>query len=246
MANAIKVVPRFAWSAASRWRPTAASFIVLTIGLVLFGVGDALLVKARLGNSPWTVLAAGVAKHTPLDVGVATIVISFLVLVAWIPIGERPGLGTIANAIIVGGTIELSLPLLPEPEPLVLRVLMVVCGIAVVGIGGALYLSTHHGPGPRDGWMTGLAKKLSKPLSRVRIVIELCALAVVRYWEAGSGSAPSRSPSESVTRWRSRYRCSLVCTHRCPSPRELSASGARGTFSTIPSSRRFLLTSESG
>lgn len=151
---------------------------MLVGGLWVFGVGDAMLIDAKLGNAPWSVLAAGVARHSPLTIGTATIAISVLVLVGWFPIRQRPGLGTIANTILIGTSVAVMGHVLPGPHAMAWRLAEAVGGIAVVAIGGALYLSTHLGPGPRDGWMTGLAKRLDQPIARVRISIEVAVLVV--------------------------------------------------------------------
>jgi uncharacterized membrane protein YczE len=172
----VRSVPHFPWSAEGRWKPHPTSLVVLLVGLWLFGTGEALLVASKLGNSPWSVLAAGVARHSPLDLGTATIVISGVVLLFWIPIGERPGLGTIANAVIVGTAVDVMGHVLPTPHALAARIALMVVGIVVVGGAGALYLSTQLGPGPRDGWMTGMAKRTGIPIARVRISIEVAVL----------------------------------------------------------------------
>lgn len=171
-------MPRFPWSAPGRWRPTPASLVILLGGLWLFGTGEALLVASKLGNSPWSVLAAGVARHSPLDLGTATIVISVVVLLLWIPLGERPGLGTVANAVVVGTAVEVMGHVLPTPHVLLARAALMVGGIALVAAAGALYLSTQLGPGPRDGWMTGVAQRTGIPIARVRISIEVVVLIV--------------------------------------------------------------------
>jgi uncharacterized protein len=177
-ASAVRRVPTFPWSAPARWRPTPTSFVVLQIGLVLFGIGDALLVNSRLGNTPWTVFAEGIERHTSLNIGQATILTSLVVLLLWIPLRERPGLGTISNAIVIGLTLGFATRWLPEPDSMFVRLLFVVGGIVIVAIGAAIYLSTHHGPGPRDGLMTGLALRLQQPLARVRITLEVLILAI--------------------------------------------------------------------
>jgi uncharacterized membrane protein YczE len=151
---------------------------VLLGGLWLFGTGEALLVAGRLGNSPWSVLAAGVAKHTPLNLGTATIAVSLVVLLAWIPIGEKPGLGTVANVLVIGVAVDVMGSVLPEPSAMAARVGLALAGIVTIALGGALYLSTRLGPGPRDGWMTGLAHRTGWPIARVRISIELVVLIV--------------------------------------------------------------------
>jgi uncharacterized membrane protein YczE len=135
-----------------------------------------MLVASELGNSPWTVLAEGVEVQTPLAVGVATVAISFLVLLMWIPLRQRPGLGTIANAIVIGVAIDVSLLWLPNTSDLVARYALVAGGIALVGAGSGLYLTCFLGPGPRDGLMTGLSRRTGLSLRVVRTGIEVAAL----------------------------------------------------------------------
>lgn len=136
--------------------PGPLRLLILLVGLCLFGSGEACIVAAELGNSPWTVLAQGVAEHTPLEIGAATVVISLLVLAAWIPLRQPPGLGTVLNAIVVGVAIGVMVNLLPaDPGPAVAWPLLA-GGIGLVGLGGGVYLGPRLGPGPRDGLMTGL------------------------------------------------------------------------------------------
>jgi uncharacterized protein len=160
----------------SLWRPGPARLAKLIAGLVVFGAGEAAIVEADLGNSPWTVLAQGVAKHTPLAIGTATVVISFLVLLMWIPLRQRPGLGTILNAILIGLAIDATLPLLPETDDIAARAALLLGGIALVSLGSGLYLTTRLGPGPRDGLMTGLSRRTGRSLRLWRTVIEASAL----------------------------------------------------------------------
>jgi uncharacterized protein len=162
----------------SRWRPSPARLARLMVGLCVFGAGDALLVASLLGNSPWTVFAQGIAVQTPLSVGTATIATSFALLVLWIPLGQKPGLGTVLNAIVVGLALDATLLALPDSAPLAVRGFEVLAGIALVGIGSGLYLSTVLGPGPRDGLMTGLHRRTGRPVAVVRMAIELSALVV--------------------------------------------------------------------
>lgn len=178
-----RVVPTFGWSAPTRWTLERRSFAVLVSGLALFGVGDALIILSRLGNTPWSVLAEGISEHTGLGIGIVTVMTSLAVLTLWIPIGERPGIGTIANTIIIGTVVELMVDFLPNARQPIVQVSLVVVGIAFVAVGGGLYLSTHLGPGPRDGWMTGLARKLGRPIAHVRISIEV--LVLVAGWAMG-------------------------------------------------------------
>ena len=160
----------------SRWRASPSRLARLLVGLWIFGTGDALILMTELGNSPWTVLAEGVALHTPLTVGVATQVIGVAVLCGWLPLRVRPGLGTILNVVVIGIAIDVMLLILPAPSTMVARGAMLLAGVALVGLGSGLYLGTELGPGPRDGWMTGLHRRFGWPLSRVRLGIELGVL----------------------------------------------------------------------
>src|SRR4051812_12088398 len=139
------------WSATSRWRARPSTLLVLVFGLWTFGTGEALLVASHLGNTPWTVLAQGVSRHTPLSIGMATLAISALVLLLWIPLRERPGLGTVLNAVVIAVAIDVMLDWLPQPHANPLRLVEVAGGIAAIGTGSALYLTTQLAPGPRDG-----------------------------------------------------------------------------------------------
>jgi uncharacterized membrane protein YczE len=145
---------------------------------VTFGAGEACLVASELGNSPWTVFAEGVAAQTPLSVGAATVVTSFVILLLWFPLRQRPGLGTIANAVVVGIAIDVTLELLPGDAPIGVRWLEVAGGILLVAIGSAFYLGARLGPGPRDGLMTGLHRRTGRSVAGIRTAIEVTALAV--------------------------------------------------------------------
>lgn len=166
----VVVLPR------SRWRASPAVLARLLAGLVLFGAGEGLVVLSALGNSPWTVLAEGVSLHTPLAIGGATIAISVAVLLLWVPLRQRPGLGTVLNAVVVGLAIDATLAALPDPDGLPLRTLTLLGGIALVGLGSGLYLGAALGPGPRDGLMTGLHRATGLPIGGLRGAIELAAL----------------------------------------------------------------------
>lgn len=164
------------WSAGSRWNARPTTLIVLGIGLWLFGTGEALLVASHLGNTPWTVLAQGVSRHTPLSIGEATLAISGVVLVGWIPLRERPGLGTIANAVVIAVAIDVMLAVLPTPSTTAWRLVEVLTAIVCIGTGSGFYLTTWLGPGPRDGWMTGIAWRTGWPIAGVRLSLELVVL----------------------------------------------------------------------
>lgn len=174
----MRAVPRLPWSAGSRWRGRPLTLVVLTVGLWLFGTGEALLVASHLGNTPWTVLAQGVSRHSTLSIGEATLAISAVVLVGWIPLRERPGLGTIANAVVIAVAIDVMLDLLPQPHARAARLGEVVAAIVSIGIGSGLYLTTWLGPGPRDGWMTALARRTGVPIATVRLSIEVSVLVI--------------------------------------------------------------------
>lgn len=161
---------------ASRWRPTPWQLVQVLVGLWLFGTGDGVIVAAKLGNSPWTVLAEGVSKHTPLSIGAATFAISVLVLLCWIPLRQWPGLGTVLNATVIGVAIDVTLAILPHLGSHVVRWAALGGGIALVGLGSGLYLTAALGPGPRDGLMTGLHARYGWPLAAVRTGIELTAV----------------------------------------------------------------------
>jgi uncharacterized membrane protein YczE len=160
----------------ARWRPTPWQLAQVLVGLWLFGTGEALIVAAKLGNSPWTVLAQGVSRHMPLSIGAATFAISVLVLLCWIPLREWPGLGTVLNAVVIGVAIDATLALLPHLGSHVVRWAALLGGTAVVGLGSGLYLTAALGPGPRDGLMTGLHARFGWPLAAVRTGIELTAV----------------------------------------------------------------------
>jgi uncharacterized membrane protein YczE len=162
----------------SRWRPTPRQLVQVVGGLWVFGTGEALVVASELGNSPWTVLAEGVSKHTPLSIGTATFAIGVVVLLCWIPLRERPGLGTVLNGIVIGAAIDATLALLPHESGIGTRWASLLVGIALVGLGSGLYLTAALGPGPRDGIMTGLNQRYGWPLAVVRTCIELTAVTI--------------------------------------------------------------------
>lgn len=178
-------------AAPSRWRPTPAQLVRLLIGLVAFGGGEALIVRSALGNTPWTVLAQGVSRQTGVAIGTTTIVLSFLILLGWIPLRQRPGLGTVANAVVVGLTIDVVLALLGDGQDGSLaRTLELAGGIALISVGSGLYLTARLGPGPRDGLMTGLSLRTLRSLRLTRAGIELaaCAIGVVLGGTIGVGT----------------------------------------------------------
>lgn len=158
------------------WRELRRRLPQLLVGIPVLGVGIAMTLQARLGVSPYDVLHQGIAAKTGRSVGTVVIVVGLVILVLWIPLRQRPGLGTVVNTLTVGLVIDLALHVVPEPELLAARVPLLVAGIVVTGLGMGLYIGAGLGPGPRDGLMTGLAAK-GFPLWAVRTVLELAALA---------------------------------------------------------------------
>jgi uncharacterized membrane protein YczE len=131
----------------------------LYAGLVLYGLTAACLIRARLGNAPWDVLHQGIAAHLGVSIGTVTIAVSLVVLLAWVPLREMPGLGTLSNAVIVGLATNLGLAFLPGPHALVGRIALMLLGIAGNAVATAMYIGARFGPGPRDGLMTGLHRR---------------------------------------------------------------------------------------
>ena len=177
---AVKAVPKLFWSSpkALTIRPPIISAVVLIFGLILFGLGEALLIASSVGVSHWTVFAQGVTNVTGLSVCFATFLISICVLLLWIPLRQTPGFGTALNIIIIALVLDNSLPYLPEFEQLGLKIIEAIVGVMVTGFGGGLYLIANLGPGPRDGLMTGLQSKTNLPIAWVRSAIELTVVAV--------------------------------------------------------------------
>ena len=150
----------------------------LALGLVLYGATLAMLIRSTLGNAPWDVLHQGLAEHLPITIGQAVIVMSLVVLLLWLPLREYPGVGTIANAIVVGLTADVVLAVLPAPDELVVRVLLLVGGVVGNGLATALYIGSQLGPGPRDGLMTGLHRRTGFPILAVRTALEVTVVAI--------------------------------------------------------------------
>jgi len=148
----------------------------LLVGLVFFGVSLALMVRGDLGLAPWDVMHLGITKYVPITFGQAVVGMSFLVLLAWIPLRERPGLGTIANAVVVGLAADATLALTEAPHGLLPRTLLMLGGVLLCGLGSALYICAQLGRVPRDGLMTALSRRTGRSLRLVRTALELTAL----------------------------------------------------------------------
>ncbi len=155
----------------------------LLVGLLLFGFSMALLLRANLGLEPWGVLQYGLIQHVPMSYGLMSIVVSFVVLLLWVPLRQWPGLGTLANAIVIGLAIDATLAVVPDIQGLGWRVLVMLVAILGNGIAGALYIGSQLGPGPRDGLMTGLSRRTGGSIRLVRTGIEVTV--VILGWLLG-------------------------------------------------------------
>jgi uncharacterized membrane protein YczE len=150
----------------------------LYVGLVLYGVSLGLMIRGDLGLAPWDVLHSGLIQHVPITMGQAVILMSFVVLIAWIPLREMPGIGTISNALVVGFAADGTLALLDRPDPMVLRIALMLGGIALCALATALYIGAQFGRGPRDGLMTGLVRRTGLSLRLVRTGLEISVVLI--------------------------------------------------------------------
>lgn len=148
----------------------------LVVGLAIYGASMALVVRAALGVIPWDVLHTGLIQHLPLSFGQMSIVVSLTVLLVWIPLRQMPGLGTVANVFLVGIAADLTLATVPPVDALAARVALLVVGIVLNGMATAMYIGSQLGPGPRDGFMTGLARCSGHSIRRVRTAIEVAVV----------------------------------------------------------------------
>jgi uncharacterized membrane protein YczE len=150
----------------------------LYVGLVLYGVSLAMMVRGDLGLAPWDVLHSGLIRHVPITLGQAVVLMSFVVLVLWVPLREMPGLGTISNAVAVGLSADATLALLDRPDALALRAGLMVGGVVLCGLASAMYIGAQLGRGPRDGLMTGLHRRTGLSLRLVRTALEVAVVLV--------------------------------------------------------------------
>jgi uncharacterized membrane protein YczE len=162
----------------SRWTPTPARFARLVIGLTIFGLGDAFLVQASLGASPWTVFSQGIARRAHISLALSTFLTGLVVLLCWALIRELPGLGTVSNAVIIPVALGIGVRVIPASDHIAVRLAYVTGGLVIVAVGSGLYISAHLGPGPRDGLMTGIHLRTRKPIAVVRLAIEVTVLLV--------------------------------------------------------------------
>ena len=171
----IKNIPKTSWSSKKplNIKPKIKTLLFLIFGLFLFGLGETLLLASGAGVSPWTVLAEGISIYSSYSVGWSTFWMSLAVLLLWIPLKQKPGIGTILNVIIIALVFDYTLPYLPNPENYEFKVLQVIIGVLITGLGSGFYLIANLGPGPRDGLMTGVQRVTGKPIALVRSTIEV-------------------------------------------------------------------------
>jgi uncharacterized membrane protein YczE len=151
--------------------------VQLITGLLVYGVSMALMIRSHLGNTPWDVLHQGLARHLHYSIGRVTIAVGAIVLLSWIPMREKPGVGTVCNVLIIGISVDAALAMLPATGSLPARALFAGTGIVLNAVATAAYIGARLGPGPRDGLMTGLVRRTGGSVRRVRTVIELAVVA---------------------------------------------------------------------
>ena len=179
----IKKIPKVNWSSEKiyNFKPRFSTFFFCCFGLVLFGLGEGLLIVSFTGASPYSVLAQGISLHTNLSVGMCTFLISVVVLIFWIPLDQKPGVATILNALIIAIVIDLCIKYVPTPSNYYNQLILAVFSVVTVGIGGGIYLVANLGAGPRDGLMIGLQKKTNLPIALVRATLEITVVSVGWY-----------------------------------------------------------------
>ena len=176
----IKNVPKVYWSSKEplNLKPNLSSLFFLILGLILFRLGEGLLIVSNSGASPWSVLAQGISLNINLSIGTTTFLVSIFVLILWIPLKQKPGIATILNAIIISIMIDVCIKFVPTPENYLYQIILAVLAVLTVGIGGGIYLVANLGPGPRDGLMVGLQKKTNLPIAAVRALLEISAVSI--------------------------------------------------------------------
>ena len=179
----IKKIPKVKWSSEKpfNFKPKFSTFFFLCFGLSLFGLGEGLLIVSFTGASPWSVLAQGISLNVNLSIGTITLLISIVVLLLWIPLRQKPGMGTILNALIIAIMIDLCIKYVPTPSNYIHQLILAVVSVITVGIGGGIYLVSNLGAGPRDGLMIGLQKITNLPIAMVRATLEISVVSIGWY-----------------------------------------------------------------
>ena len=175
----IKKIPKVSWSSEKplNLRPKLTTFLFLSFGLSLFGIGEGLLLVSYMGASPWSVFAQGISLHVDYSIGLITFFTSLIVILLWVFLSQKPGIGTILNAIIIAAMIDICLNFFQTPDTFAAKILLAFFSVFLVGIGSGFYLIANLGPGPRDGLMTGIQRKTKRPFALIRTLIELGAVA---------------------------------------------------------------------
>ncbi len=179
----IKKIPIVNWSSEKplNFKPKFSTFFFLCFGLSLFGLGEGLLIVSFTGASPWSVLAQGISLNVNLSIGTITLLISIVVLLLWIPLRQKPGMGTILNALIIAIMIDLCIKYVPTPSNYIYQLILAGISVIMVGIGGGIYLVSNLGAGPRDGLMIGLQKITNFPIAVVRATLEISVVSIGWY-----------------------------------------------------------------
>jgi uncharacterized membrane protein YczE len=179
----IKNIPKVNWSSEKpyNFKPKFSTLFFCCFGLMLFGLGEGLLIVSFTGASPWSVLAQGLSLNVNLSIGILTFLISVTVLIFWIPLGQKPGIATILNALIIAIMIDLCIKFVPTPSNYINQLILAVISVITVGIGGGIYLVANLGAGPRDGLMVGLQKLTNFPIAAVRATLEISVVSVGWY-----------------------------------------------------------------
>ena len=179
----IKNIPKVDWSSEKpyNFKPKLSTFFFLCFGLTLFGLGEGLLIVSFTGASPWSVLAQGISLNVNLSIGTITLLISIAVLILWIPLSQKPGMGTIFNALIIALMIDLCIKFVPTPSTYFHQLILAIISVVIVGIGGGIYLVSNLGAGPRDGLMIGLQRVSNLPIAAVRATLEITVVSIGWY-----------------------------------------------------------------
>ena len=179
----IKKIPKTSWSSKKplNLKPKFWTFLYLCLGLALFGLGEGLLIVSFTGASPWSVLAQGISLNVNLSIGTITLFISLIVLIFWLPLKQKPGIGTILNALIIAMMIDICIKFVPTPVGYYSQLILAIIAVLTVGLGGGIYLVANLGAGPRDGLMVGLQKKTNLPIAAVRATLEITVVSIGWY-----------------------------------------------------------------
>ena len=179
----IKNIPKVSWSSKKplNLKPKLDTFLYLSFGLTLFGIGEGLLLVSSTGASPWSVLAQGISLHVNYSIGLITFFTSLFVIFLWVFLSQKPGIGTILNAIIIAVMIDLCLNYIQTPDNFTTKILLAFFAVFLVGLGSGFYLIANLGPGPRDGLMTGIQKQTNFPIALVRAFLEITVVSIGWY-----------------------------------------------------------------